>query len=518
MKVAHCPACGAIVEFHVSSSLVTICEYCHSAVARGDKQLEDLGKVADLVQTQSPLRLGLHGLLGGKSYQIVGRVQYQHPAGGVWDEWYLAMGGDRWGWLAEAQGRFYVTFATPLRGSTAVPTFEEMEVGQAYNLGPKIGVLKVGEKNEAVAASAEGEIPWHFRPGARLRFADLYGAAGKFATLDYSEPEPQAYIGDEVALAALGLPAKAPTEERPPQTVKGLLLNCPKCGGPLALHAPDAAQRVTCPNCQALLDVDKGNLRYLSTLNRSRIQPLIPLGTTGTFAGTNFAVIGFLVRSVTESGIVYRWQEYLLYEPSVGFRWLVHSDDHWNFVCPVSPGDVEDRGGTAICAGKTFRLFQHGLATVRAVFGEFYWKVEIGEQVMTRDLIAPPSMLSFETSSGEQNVSLGVYVPPEAVERAFGVTNLRRPWSIGPNQPGPDIRRVWMMWGGFSMLVVILNQLLTPKLPASTTSPWLLIYALVLLLVVPLGALCYVFSFEARRWQNSDLSAGAPTEIEDSDD
>ena len=58
VKVAHCPACGAIVAFHVSSSLVTICEYCHSAVARGDKQLEDLGKVADLVDTESPLRLG----------------------------------------------------------------------------------------------------------------------------------------------------------------------------------------------------------------------------------------------------------------------------------------------------------------------------------------------------------------------------------------------------------------------------------------------------------------------------
>ena len=61
MKVAHCPACGGIVEFHVASSLVTICEHCHSAIARGDKALEDYGKVADLVDTQSPLRLGLQG-------------------------------------------------------------------------------------------------------------------------------------------------------------------------------------------------------------------------------------------------------------------------------------------------------------------------------------------------------------------------------------------------------------------------------------------------------------------------
>ena len=45
-----------------------------------------------------------------------------------------------------------------------VPTFDEIEVGQTYNLGPKLGIFKVGEKNVGTAASAEGEIPWHFAP------------------------------------------------------------------------------------------------------------------------------------------------------------------------------------------------------------------------------------------------------------------------------------------------------------------------------------------------------------------
>ncbi len=195
MKVAHCPSCGALVEFHVASSLVTICEHCHSAIARGDKALEDVGKVADLVDTQSPLRLGLSGNYRGKNYELVGRVQYQHPAGGVWDEWYMSFGGERWGWLAEAQGRFYVTFEVPLHSSTDVPPFEQLEAGQSYNLGPKIGVLKVGERNEAVAAAAQGEIPWQFKPGSPVRFADLYGQNDRFATLDYTEDEPKIYIG-----------------------------------------------------------------------------------------------------------------------------------------------------------------------------------------------------------------------------------------------------------------------------------------------------------------------------------
>lgn len=518
MKVAHCPACGAIVEFHVSSSLVTVCEYCHSAIARGDKRLEDLGKVADLVQSQSPLRVGLHGTYRGKAYDIVGRVQYQHPAGGVWDEWYLAFGGDRWGWLAEAQGRFYVTFEVPLHSSSDVPGFDQMEVGQGYNLGQKIGVLKVGEKNEAVAASAEGEIPWSFRPGAQLRFADLYGPQGRFATLDYSDAEPRIYVGDEIPLADLGLPKSAFSEEKPAQTVKGLLLNCPQCGGSLELHAPDAAQRVACPNCRALLDVQKGNLRYLSTLNRSRIQPVIPLGTTGTFAGTAFTVIGFLVRSVTEEGVVYRWQEYLLYNPSVGFRWLVHSDDHWNFVAPVSPGDVDDHYQRAFYAGKTFRLFQRGLATVRSVLGEFYWKVEVGEEVDTRDLIAPPEMLSFETAKGEQNISLGLYVPPERIEEAFGVKNLRRPWSIGPNQPSPVIRSVMATWATFAGLILLVDVALSSRSAGPKVDQGFLAYALVLISIIPIGAVIYRGSFEARRWQNSDFNPFVSSASSGSDD
>jgi hypothetical protein len=503
MKLAHCPACGGLVEFHVASSLVTICEHCHSAIARGDKALEDVGKVADLVDSQSPLRLGLQGNYRGKNYEIVGRVQYQHPAGGVWDEWYMAFGGDRWGWLAEAQGRFYVTFEVPLRGSIGVPAFDQLDVGQAYNLG-KIGVLKVGERNEAAAASAEGEIPWQFKPRAPVRFADLYGPHAQFATLDYSDAEPRIYVGAEVSIGELGLPKSAFAEQKPAKEVKGLQLNCPKCGGALELHAPDATQRVACPYCASLLDVQQGNLRYLSTLRPSRIAPLIPLGTTGAFAGTSYTVIGFLVRSVTEEGVVYRWQEYLLYNPSVGFRWLVHSDDHWNFVTPVSPGEVDDRFQRAYYAGKSFRLFQTGLATVRHVLGEFYWKVEVGEEVQTRDLIHPPEALSIETAQGEQNISLGIYVRPAEIEKAFGVTDLRRSWSIGMDQPGPAIGFVTVTWLAFAILMILIDVALSSR-STPVVDQRFLFYAIVLISIVPIAALLYRISFEGRRWQNSSV-------------
>ena len=110
MTQANCPACGGTITFQVSTSLVAVCPYCRSVVGRGDKGLEDLGKVADLVETASPLDIGIKGRFDGVPFALTGRTQFKHPAGGTWDEWYAAFTDGRWGWLAEAQGRFYLTF------------------------------------------------------------------------------------------------------------------------------------------------------------------------------------------------------------------------------------------------------------------------------------------------------------------------------------------------------------------------------------------------------------------------
>ena len=56
------------------------------------------------------LRVGLEGMYDGRKFRLTGRTQLAHPAGGVWDEWYAAFADGRWGWLSEAQGRYYLLF------------------------------------------------------------------------------------------------------------------------------------------------------------------------------------------------------------------------------------------------------------------------------------------------------------------------------------------------------------------------------------------------------------------------
>src|SRR3954470_18487332 len=159
---ANCPACGAQVIFKTGSSVVVVCEFCHSVVARTDRGIEDAGKVADIVESGSPLEVGLRGVYLGVAFELTGRAQLQHAAGGFWDEWYAAFTDGRWGWLAEAQGRFYLTFEAPLPPD--VPTYDKLQLGQKIDVGNGLKLV-VAEKQRATVGSARGEIPYRVVPG-----------------------------------------------------------------------------------------------------------------------------------------------------------------------------------------------------------------------------------------------------------------------------------------------------------------------------------------------------------------
>ena len=473
---ASCPACGAPIQFNIGSSIVRICEYCNSVVARGDRKLEDLGKVADLVETGSPLQLGLHGVYRGVPFELTGRAQLGHEAGGVWDEWYAAFQDGRWGWLAEAQGRFYLTFPGSIPQQTLIEPFDLLELGEPVPSLPLGAPLIVAEKGTARTLGAKGEIPYKVVPGEQYEYADLSGQHGEFATLDYSQQPPLVFIGRELHLADLGFPPDVVPPEREARRVAAAQLNCPQCGGPLELRAPDKSERVTCPNCSSLLDVSQGKLQFLKALD-PRVKPFIPLGSTGEFNGTRFMLIGFMVRSVEFEGVRYYWEEYLLYTPAVGFRWLVRSDDNWNFVETVPPATVTFSGERAVIyGGKRFKLYQDTAARVEHVYGEFYWKVMTGEVVRAADYIAPPLMLSMEATytvqapaggkansqkkpkavrSGEINWSLGAFLKPQQVEKAFGISGLPRPSKIAPNQPYPH-KKVYKYWGLLMLATIVM--------------------------------------------------------------
>lgn len=434
IKTANCPGCGAPLQFKVGSSRVIVCEYCQFAVARTDRGLENLGKVADLIPTGARLTLGAEGTYEGVPFTLVGRIQYEWQQG-VWDEWYASFRDGRWGWLAEAQGRYYMSFRVSPRPT---PLFDKLRPGSRVflsGLGPFIAT----DLKRARYVAALGELPDEIPPaGAEVASADLSGKDGAFATLDYGSgnDHPAIFVGHQVDFDDLHLR----TEHLPPpkQTkIKAEKLICPQCHAPIELQVPDQTKRVTCRHCNALLDATQGALRYLDTVDPRQLQ--WKLGSKCTFFGKQYIVTGWLLRSCTVEGETYYWQEYLLYdERTAGFRFLMQSDGHWSFVAPLSPGDIEEGPAGVTWNGKFFKFFSAITARVEAVLGEFYWTVEKGETVGAQDYIRPPEGISREASDGEINWSHARYLTPDEVWKAFDSKSLPvQPYGVGSIQPWP---------------------------------------------------------------------------------
>src|ERR1700745_1180565 len=151
-------------------------------------------------------------------------------------------------------------------------------------------------------------------------------------------------------------------------------LNCPKCGAAITLRAPGQAVSVVCESCQSILDAKDPKLQILQTFERitSAERPLIPLGTRGKIRGTDYEVIGFERRTIEVDGICYHWNEYVLFNPYKGFRYLTEYNGHWNDVStlkalpetlPFSPPKVR-------YLGEVYRHFQTAQAGTSFVLGE----------------------------------------------------------------------------------------------------------------------------------------------------
>jgi hypothetical protein len=436
--IVGCPTCGAEVEFRYDDSFVRVCGHCRAAVVRTDRGVDTLGRFADLVPIDSPLRLFAEGRSGATGFLLIGMAQLRHAAGGVWQEWYAKLDGGQWAWISEAQGRLYFTLERPDVAPPPISALGSLVPGAQLSLAGM--TFTVAERGTATYVSARGEIPYRLVPNSTFQFVDLSDGRGGFATIDYgdgSEP-PAVYIGSQVTPQGLGLSGgEAPAEARAQaQPAQGARLACPSCNGALELRAPDQTLRVACPYCGSLVSVEGG---ALSILARQAHKPrlAIALGSKGRFADGELTVIGRVERSAHVDDRWWPFEEYLLYAPPVGFRWLVCSDGHWSYVQPVAAGAVSE-AFNARYGGVTFKRFQVAPLRVDHVLGEFYWRVEVGEQVRSIDFVAPPAMLSGEASRTEVNWSLSTYLTPQDVERAFGAPlGLPPPVGVGPNQPYP---------------------------------------------------------------------------------
>ena len=458
MQTANCPSCGAPVKFQSAASVFAVCGYCTSTLLRRGVEVESIGKMAALMDDPTRLQIGSEGIYKGVHFGVIGRIQLRYDAG-LWNEWHIMFDDQRTGWLSQAAGETYVSFEQAF--ALAPPPFAGINPDDRIDLGGRF--YEVTDIESATCIAGAGELPFKVGPGFAAPVVDLR-LDEAFATIDYSDVAdggtPRVYVGEHVDLQVLrlsNLRDLAAEEAIAVPRVAADAFNCPSCAAPFTLSS-GRIKSFGCASCGALLDTSMREVRLISKAQAQLDAPLLlPLGARGTMGGSAWQVIGH-IRRASEHG--FAWSEYLLFGADGGFAWLIESDGHWTFA-RNSPKSLKRINNQVFRDGTRLDRFAGYLAEVRHVQGECYWKVKVGDTVEVEDYIAPPLIASREKDAREVTWTVGEYVLPAEVQKAFGLpAALPTPRGVAPNQPSPwagTATKLWQAFAAFTVLALALQ-------------------------------------------------------------
>lgn len=229
----------------------------------------------------------------------------------------------------------------------------------------------------------------------------------------------------------------------------------------MALRTAGLTVTVGCDHCGALLDATQPKVRLLARAVEAMRRPDIPLGTRGLLNGEQWEVVGYQERS---ADVV--WSEYLLFNPYLGYRYLVDDGRRYSLgrVLDRRPGArrlmLTHADGDYVRFGSSYQV------VTRFVLGEFPWRASAGEQVRETDYVRPGTMLACEETDAEISwTELRMLAPGEA-ERAFGLSARRVPWggTPSPHEPSPFLDRAKeaAIVGGAATLALLAIAASTP--------------------------------------------------------
>lgn len=237
-------------------------------------------------------------------------------------------------------------------------------------------------------------------------------------------------------------------------------LSCPACGGTIAMRAAGYTVTLACEYCGTLIDATDPDARIITRYHEMQASLAIPLGTRGTLRGMEWEAIGWLQRSDGWA----TWEEYLLFNPYAGYRWLIAQNGQWSLGTMLTAAPQRD-GSDLIVAGRRFSPFYSGnSARVTRVAGEFYWRVKVGEQVRASDYVRPGFMLSLEQDDQEKSWTISEFLTRGEIRTAFDIAPPPM-WMPGmtplAHQPSPYARRIRSWWPIAAVSFLALLLLLT---------------------------------------------------------
>lgn len=411
------------MAFRSAQSTHAVCGYCQSTVVREGDKLARLGKMAELFDDHSPLQLNASGTWRGRSFTLVGRLQYQYGEG-TWTEWISLFADNGTAFLSEDNGAYVISQA--LETAVEVPDWRDWRVGAAVTIQGKR--YTVTSRQNVKLISAQGELPRLPALGAAFEVLELRNDQGEVLSIDtgpsLSGGGVALSLGRAVLLDDLKLSGLRSDSESADKQAQSFA--CPNCGSTVRVQLAQS-KSIACTSCHSIIDVSQGvGAQLQHALQDEPVEPLIPLGSTGSLQGANWQVVGFQHRvgqPADDEDETFGWDEYLLYNQKRGFVFLVDASDGWSLVQPTT-GTPTGPGGVPPFVkylGTRYDLKEKYEAQTTYVTGEFYWRVERGQTTANADYAAGKQLLSQERSANEVTWSAGSRIDSHRVVQAFGL-------------------------------------------------------------------------------------------------
>lgn len=454
-----CPGCGAPVSFRSAASVMAVCEFCRSTLLKEADAVRDLGKMAEVLEDYSPIRIGVSGVFNQHGFTVIGRIQLRYAAG-FWNEWYVLSDEGRPAWLSDASGQYAITAEAPALDQP--PAFGELRAGSRVHLGDAVYVAS--DVRTAQCVAGQGELPFQVGAGWQARVAD-FRRGRQFLTLDYSDGEPpKLYRGQSVRLAELKCQLlRAPDEIRDSAgRYKGKIgtLACPACGA-AASYTPGATTHLVCPSCRAQVDTSGAAAEVIAAGERvAAVRTTLELGAKATIEREPWTLIGLMRREEIGEDEDAQWTEYLLYSEKLGFRWLVETSEGWESADVLDEWPQWDGGDRAsLPDGGYKKIWDYGARVVFAA-GAFNWRVAVGDAVRVSEFRKGGSKLSMEASDEEITWSRSGALEASQVMAWFGKAKpvaAFKPSATGPVSCMTMAKRIMWFLFGINLIPFIVN-------------------------------------------------------------
>ncbi len=152
--------------------------------------LQSIGKMSALTNDLTPIQIGTTGMFSNEKFEVIGRMKVGY-FDGFWNEWYTMGGGDKEGWLVEAQGFFAHCYPF---AEKEMPSQHIIKPGKVVDFGT-LGYFEVEDIREVQCFYSEGELPVNAMKGRASMSVDLTGFEDMMATIEYAEKETRVFQG-----------------------------------------------------------------------------------------------------------------------------------------------------------------------------------------------------------------------------------------------------------------------------------------------------------------------------------